>query len=120
MVQTPGALAGAPASKFIEWRFAARNRAAGSCMRSWSIPLGRFFGANVRLHLTFLLLLIYIWATEVYYHPPQEWWRALAVVGIVFGAVVLHELGHALGALRSGGGVGRSLVLMPIGSATIL
>ncbi len=89
-------------------------------MRSWSIPAGRYFGANVRIHLTFLLLLIYVWATEVYNHPVQEWWRAVVLSAMIFGAVVLHEIGHALGAVRSGGGTGRSVVLMPLGGVTIL
>ncbi len=89
-------------------------------MRSWSIPAGKFFGANVRIHGTFLLLLIYIWATEIYDHPVADWWRALALVGIIFGAVVLHEIGHALGALRSPGSTARSVVLMPIGGVSIL
>jgi Zn-dependent protease/predicted transcriptional regulator len=89
-------------------------------MRSWSIPAGRFFGANVRIHLTFVLLLIYLWSIETYHHPVKDWWRALALVGIIFGAVVLHEIGHALGALRSGGKATRSVVLMPIGSVAML
>jgi Zn-dependent protease len=87
-------------------------------MRSWSIPVGKIFGAHIRVHLTFFLLLIYVWATETYPHGAGDTWRALTLVGIVFGAVVLHEIGHALGALRSG--TARNLVLLPIGGVTIL
>ena len=27
-------------------------------MRSWSIPVGRLFGIEIRIHLTFLFLLV--------------------------------------------------------------
>ena len=33
-------------------------------MRSWSIPLGRLFGIEIRIHLTFLFLLFFVWGTE--------------------------------------------------------
>ena len=88
-------------------------------MRSWSIPAGKVFGANVRIHLSFLLLLIYVWATEAYPHGASGVWRSLVLVGIVLGAVILHEIGHALGGLRDGP-AGRSLVLLPLGGVTIL
>ncbi len=87
-------------------------------MRSWSVPVGRIFGANIRIHLTFFLLLIYIWATETYKNGPTHAWRAFALVGIVLGAVILHEIGHALGGLQ--GGTARNIVLLPLGGVTIL
>src|SRR5438128_38917 len=33
-------------------------------MRSWSIPAGQWFGINVRVHLTFFFLLLFVWMTE--------------------------------------------------------
>ena len=33
-------------------------------MRSWSIPVGRLFGIEIRIHLTFLFLLVFVWSTE--------------------------------------------------------
>ena len=45
--------------------------------------------------------------------------RGLALVAIIFGCVVLHELGHALVAARSGVAV-RSIILLPIGGVTLM
>ena len=65
-------------------------------MRSWSIPVGRLFGIEVRIHLTFLFLLVFVWSTEASTQDASAAMRGLGLVGIVFGSVVLHELGHAL------------------------
>ncbi len=87
-------------------------------MRSWSIPIGRIFGVEVRLHLTFFFLLMFVWFTQSANGTVLAG-RGLALVGLVFGSVVLHELGHALVALRSGIKV-RGIVLLPIGGITFL
>jgi len=88
-------------------------------MRSWSIPAGRLFGVDLRIHLTFVALLIFVWATQSASMGPSGVGRGLALVGIVFGCVVLHELGHALVAQRNGVGV-RSIILLPIGGVTLM
>jgi len=88
-------------------------------MRNWSIPLVRIFGVEVRLHLTFLLLLVFVLLTEaaIPHGPSAE--RSLALVAIIFGSVVLHEFGHAL-AGRHAVVPARSIVLLPIGGVTLL
>src|SRR4051812_26554078 len=86
-------------------------------MSAWSIPIGRLFGIDIRLHWTFALLLALVVMPD-----PQGVvmpGRALALVGIVFGSVVLHELGHAWLALRAGLPV-RAITLLPIGGVTVL
>src|SRR5256885_2512542 len=88
-------------------------------MRSWSIPAGRLFGVEIRVHLTFFFLLVFVWGTE---SPTQDLaiaWRGLGLVGIVFGSVILHELGHALVA-RHAGIPARGIILLPIGGVPIL
>ncbi len=88
-------------------------------MRSWSIPAGRLFGVDIRIHLTFLALLIFVWFTQSVTMGTSGAARGLALVGIIFGSVVLHELGHALVAQRSGVAV-RSIILLPIGGVTLM
>ena len=88
-------------------------------MRSWSVPAGRLFGVDIRIHLTFLFLLAFVWFTQAVAMGAVGAVRGTALVGIVFGCVVLHELGHALVARRSGVAV-RSIILLPIGGVTLM
>ncbi len=88
-------------------------------MRSWSIPIGRLFGIEIRIHLTFLFLLVFVWSTEAATQDASAALRGLALVGIIFGSVILHELGHALVA-RGSGIPAKGIILLPIGGVTIL
>jgi Zn-dependent protease/CBS domain-containing protein len=88
-------------------------------MRSWSIPAGRLFGVDIRIHLTFLFLLAFVWFTQSVTMGAGGAARGLALVGIIFGCVVLHELGHALVA-RGSGVMVRSIILLPIGGVTLM
>jgi Zn-dependent protease len=88
-------------------------------MRNWSIPVGRIFGVELRVHLTFFFLLIFVWLTESAAHGPANAGRGLALVGIIFGSVVLHELGHALVGMRAGVPA-KAIILLPIGGVTLL
>lgn len=86
-------------------------------MGTWSIPAGQIFGVNLRIHFSFILLLLYLWTVD-----PQTaangGARGLALVGLLFISVVLHELGHLWVSLRSGMKV-RGIVLFPIGGLTV-
>ena len=87
-------------------------------MRSWSISAGRIFGVELRIHWTFYFLLpLFVWCNEYAAHRTPNEGRGLALVGIIFAAVVIHELGHVLVARRSGVRV-KSIVLLPIGGIT--
>ncbi|HLM79101.1 MAG TPA: hypothetical protein VK302_00575, partial [Terriglobales bacterium] len=88
-------------------------------MRSWSIPLGRLFGIEIRIHLTFLFLLFFLFSTEAAAQDATAAFRVLGLFGILFGSVVLHELGHALVA-RGAGIPAKGIILLPIGGITIL
>jgi Zn-dependent protease/predicted transcriptional regulator len=87
-------------------------------MRSWSIPAGRLFGVEIRIHLSFLLLLPIVWVDQQMAHLPPNPWRGAALVAIIFGSVILHELGHAL-VSRQSGIPPRAIVLFPLGGITI-
>jgi Zn-dependent protease len=72
-------------------------------MRSWSIPVGRLFGVDVRLHLTFFILLMFIFWTDYAAHQGNATGpRDLAIVGILLACVGAHECGHMLAARRVG------------------
>lgn len=88
-------------------------------MRSWSIPAGRLFGIEIRIHLTFFFLLIFVWTAGSATQDTTAAFRALGLVGIIFGSVILHELGHALVARRAGVPA-KGIILLPIGGITIL
>jgi Zn-dependent protease/CBS domain-containing protein len=85
-------------------------------MRAWSIPIGRFFGTEVRLHLTFLLLmaLIVTQTAKVGIDPG----RGFALFLIVFGAVAVHEIARALFTSAKPDKLQR-LVLLPIGGVIL-
>ena len=88
-------------------------------MRNWSVPAGRVFGVEIRIHLTFLFLLVFVWMTESASHGTTGALHGLALVGIIFTGVVFHELGHALVAMRTGVPA-KSIILLPIGGVTLL
>ena len=88
-------------------------------MRNWSIPAGKIFGVELRIHLTFLFLLLFVFFTESTAHATANPWRSLALVAIVFGSVILHELGHALVSTHAGIPV-KAIILLPIGGVTLM
>jgi Zn-dependent protease/CBS domain-containing protein len=88
-------------------------------MRSWSIPVGRLFGIEIRIHLTFVFLLLFLFFTQAATQEASAALRVLGLVAIIFGSVVLHELGHALVA-RGSGIPAKGIILLPIGGITIL
>lgn len=88
-------------------------------MRSWSILVGRIFGVEIRVHLTFVFLLAFVWMAESAMKGNSTPGRVLVLVGIIFGSVVLHELGHALVAKREGLQA-KAIILLPIGGITLL
>src|SRR6516165_5250807 len=88
-------------------------------MRGWSFPAGRLLGVDIRIHVTFLFLLGFIWFSESLSMGTSGPGRGIALVVIIFGCVVLHELAHAVVAKRNGIGV-RSIILLPIGGVTLM
>jgi len=88
-------------------------------MRGWSFPAGRLFGVDIRIHVTFFFLLAFVWFSESLSMGVAGPGRGLALVAIIFGCVVLHELAHAVVAKRSGIAV-RSIILLPIGGVTLM
>ncbi|HEX8895017.1 MAG TPA: peptidase M50, partial [Terriglobales bacterium] len=61
-------------------------------MRGWSFPAGRLFGVDIRIHVTFLFLLGFVWFSESLTMGVSGPGRGLALVAIIFGCVIVHEL----------------------------
>ncbi len=88
-------------------------------MRSWSISAGRIFGVELRIHLSFVALPLFIWWTEfASHHGNADAGRDLALLGVIFVSVVLHELGHAIVAGLTGR-LPKSIILLPIGGIAV-
>jgi Zn-dependent protease/CBS domain-containing protein len=87
-------------------------------MRSWSIPAGRLFGIEIRIHLTFFFLPFFVWSAESATQDSATAMRAMGLVGIIFASVVLHELGQAWVARREQVPT-KGIILLPIGGVTI-
>ncbi|MGA2743474.1 MAG: site-2 protease family protein [Candidatus Sulfotelmatobacter sp.] len=83
-------------------------------MRSWSIPIGRLFGVDVRLHLTFLILPMFVFWTDYEAHQGNATGpRDLALVAIILACVAAHECGHMLAARRVGL-IPKAVILLPL------
>jgi Zn-dependent protease/CBS domain-containing protein len=83
-------------------------------MRSWSISVGRMFGVDVRIHLTFLILPMFIyWTDYLTRQQSANGARDLALVAIILACVAAHEFGHMLAARRFGL-VPKAVILLPL------
>lgn len=81
---------------------------------TWSFPIGRVFGSEIRIHATFFLLLAWIAVGAYLSGGPGAAAASLAFILALFACVVLHELGHALMARRYGIQT-PDITLLPIG-----
>src|SRR5579863_878512 len=81
---------------------------------SWSIPIGRLFGVEVRLHLTFLILPMFIfWTQYAANQGSANGPRDLALVGLILACVAAHECAHMLAARRYGL-IPKAVILLPL------
>jgi len=79
----------------------------------WSFQIGKVFGIPIRLHVTFFLLL-FVFVLGFDGGKMQISLDGLALVVLLFGSVLIHELCHSLVAIRKGVPVS-SITLLPIG-----
>ena len=68
----------------------------------WSITLGRIAGTAVRIHITFILFLVWIGASALRHDGGGAALRNVLFIMLLFGCVLLHEFGHILTARRFG------------------
>jgi stage IV sporulation protein FB len=86
----------------------------------WSFRIARIAGIEVRIHVTFLLLLAYF-GYQGYMHDHTAAGAVASVVRVLslFLCVLLHEFGHALAAARYGIRT-PDITLLPIGGVARL
>lgn len=83
----------------------------------WSIRLGTIAGIRIEVHVTFLLLLV--WVALGAGGGARDVLRAAMSLLLLSACVMLHEFGHALAARRYGIRT-REIVLLPIGGVARL
>src|SRR6266700_1528127 len=81
---------------------------------SWSLNIGSIAGTQVRVHITFLLFLGWIFAASWVSEGSQAAWAGLAFMVLLFTCVLAHEFGHIFTA-RAFGVATPDVTLLPIG-----
>jgi Zn-dependent protease len=88
---------------------------------TWSLPLARLFGIQVRVHILFPLVALGLILRAHHAEkslppgvPPGAWQAVAGVIGLLFVSVLLHELGHCFAARRVGGEA-QEVLLWPLG-----
>ena len=85
----------------------------------WSIPIVSIAGTMVRLHVTFLILIVWLGALHFMQGGMAEAVSGVGFVLAVFACVLLHEFGHILTA-RQFGVETPDVTLLPIGGVASL
>jgi Zn-dependent protease len=86
---------------------------------SWSFRIARVAGIDIKLHVTFVLILL-LGAVQWGAHAGGPGAVAGAIaMALLFVCVALHELGHSLVAIRFGVPV-REIILWPLGGVAMM
>jgi len=80
----------------------------------WSLTIGRIAGTAIRIHVTFLLFLLWIAITDYRSGGFEAAKSSVVFVLLIFACVVAHEFGHILTA-RKFGVKTPEVTLLPIG-----
>ncbi len=80
----------------------------------WSVTVGRFGGTAVKIHITFILFLVWIAASAWAQGGPGAALDSTLFILLIFFCVVLHEFGHITAARRYGI-QSPQVTLLPIG-----
>jgi Zn-dependent protease/predicted transcriptional regulator len=85
----------------------------------WSINIGKIFGINFRIHVTFFLLLFFIFISVLNQYGINRAVLSTLFICAVFVCVLIHEIGHSLIARRFGKEA-KSITLLPIGGVATM
>src|SRR5579872_467144 len=95
------------------------TRLSGRAVMGWSLKIGSVAGTAVRIHVTFLLFLVWIFGVNYAAGGQQAAWGGLLFMVLLFGCVLLHEFGHIFTA-RGFGVTTPDVILLPIGGVARL
>lgn len=85
----------------------------------WSVMIGRIAGTAVRIHITFLLFLLWIGFASWRTGGSDAAWNGVAFMVLLFACVLAHEFGHIFMARRFGIAT-PDVTLLPIGGVAQL
>ena len=85
----------------------------------WSFKIARIAGIEVRIHVTFFLLLAFLGSAYGREGGASAAFSGILFTCLVFGCVLLHEFGHAIAARRYGIRT-PDITLLPIGGVARL
>jgi len=85
----------------------------------WSLKMGSVAGTAVRIHVTFLLFLAWIFGVNLIASGQEAAWSGLLFMVLLFLCVLLHEFGHIFTA-RAFGVNTPDVILLPIGGVARL
>jgi len=85
----------------------------------WSLKIARIGGTEIKIHVTFLLLLAWIGFAHYQTGGWPAAWEGMLFIVLLFACVVLHEFGHVVAARRFGIQT-PDITLLPIGGVARL
>lgn len=88
-------------------------------MRNWSVFTARIGRVELRIHVTFLVLLLFLLLIEVNRGGPRVVPRVFMLAGLILAAVLLHEIGHAVVSARQGLPI-KGILLLPLGGLAVV
>jgi stage IV sporulation protein FB len=85
----------------------------------WSFPIGTVKGTVIRIHLTFVLFLVWIGVSHYAQGGQRAAFEGVLFISLLFTCVLLHEFGHVFAARRYGVQT-PDITLLPIGGVARL
>src|SRR6516165_5893002 len=116
-LKPPPPLANEPRPSYL-WR--AQN--AFGCWRTamlWSVNIGSIAGTAIKIHITFLMFLVWIFAAGWASGGAEAAMASLIFMVLLFACVLAHEFGHIFTA-RAFGVATPDVILLPIGGVARL
>jgi len=86
---------------------------------SWSLTIGRLFGVAIRVHITFVMFLVWIGLAAFHSRGAEAALESVVYIVLIFVCVIMHEFGHILVARRYGIETDE-VTLLPIGGVASL